>query len=54
MFDFDVITGPTPPRQDERRGAALSIPDPSLPPQAGREEAPFSPASLEGQGGVAE
>jgi hypothetical protein len=53
MFDFDVITGPTP-RQDERRGAAQSNPDAGLPPQSGREEAPSSPASLEGQGGGAE
>jgi hypothetical protein len=51
MFDFDVITGPTPPRQDERRSAApQSTTDPNPPPQEGREQAGFSPSSLEGEG----
>jgi hypothetical protein len=51
MFDFDVITGPTPPRHPEAREAARSTPHPNPPPQGGREQAQISSGRREGEGG---
>jgi hypothetical protein len=50
MFDFDVITGPTPPRQDERRSAAApGAPLAEPPSHGGRELGASSPSPREGE-----
>jgi hypothetical protein len=56
MFDFDVITGPTPPRQrrEARDGAASATTHPEAPPRGGRDGAEPTHSPLErdeGRGG---
>jgi hypothetical protein len=49
MFDFDVITGPTPPRQqrEARDGVASGTTHPEAPPHGGRDRAEATHSPLE-------